>query len=301
MSRHRLAASMLLLAICALAFAVESPSRDSAYRYSDVFTVNADGSGLRNLTRKYLGRDDYPALSPDGRTLVFERERIAGGYGWSGLALMPSRGGRGRDLIRIPDGNAWRPAWSRDGAFVAFTGCYDPCNVRGVGVVRRDGSGLKWIPDASDPTWLSGRRIAFLTEFDGQRAQAIGVTKADGTGRSIVARTSDVAASMFFRPSASPDGTTIAFSAYGPTYLRWPLYVVNVNRGSAPRLIAPSGSDATWAPSGRRLAFYDSNSLWTVRVDGSRLRRLWHPPNPRQRRHRSTQERRPSAREDHRG
>lgn len=69
----------------------------------------------------------------------------------------------------------------------------------------------------------------------------------------------------------------MAFSAYGPESLRWPLYVVNVDRGSPPRRIAPSGYDATWAPGGRRLAFYNSNALWTVRLDGSRLRRLWRP------------------------
>jgi Tol biopolymer transport system component len=145
--------------------------------------------------------------------------------------------------------------------------------------VRRDGSGLTWIPDSSEnsnPTWLAGSRLAFLTEFSGRQAQALAVTNADGTGRRTLARTSDIEAYRLLSPSASPNGMTIAFSAYGPNYLRWSLFLVNVDRGSPPRYVA-DGQDAAWAPSGRRLVFYDSNALWTARLDGSRLRRLWRP------------------------
>lgn len=101
MSRYRLALSTLLLAVCGLAGAAESSSRDADYRYSDIFMVHLDGSGRDNLTRSYAGLDDNPALSPNDRTLVFERGRIEGGYLRTSLAVMPSRGGRARELLRI--------------------------------------------------------------------------------------------------------------------------------------------------------------------------------------------------------
>jgi Tol biopolymer transport system component len=104
------------------------------------------------------------------------------------------------------------------------------------------------------------------------------VATADGTGRRVVARASELAAYDLEQLAASPVGTTIFFSAIvGTPDVAQPLYVVNVDRGSPPRRIVAGALDATWAPSGRRLAFrgHDLPSLWTVRSDGSRRRRLW--------------------------
>ena len=69
-----------------------------------VFLMNADGKGVRRLTR---GRDDYgPAWSPDGRCIVFSRN--------ADLVVMSASGGAPHRLMaskprRASDGN---PAWS---------------------------------------------------------------------------------------------------------------------------------------------------------------------------------------------
>jgi Tol biopolymer transport system component len=145
MSRQRLALSTLVLAVCGLAFVVESSSSDADYPEADIFTVGVDGSGRRNLTKNYTDEDNEPALSPDGRTLVFSRYRSEGGYGRTSLYVMAARGGRARELVRITDGDASGAAWSRDGRYIAFT------SGDRVGVVRRTGGGLTWIADfASD-------------------------------------------------------------------------------------------------------------------------------------------------------
>ena len=66
---------------------------------SDVYVMNADGTGLRRLTRS-RGEDNYPAWSPDGRRIVFGSERD----GNLGLYVMKKDGSRQRRLTRNPRG-----------------------------------------------------------------------------------------------------------------------------------------------------------------------------------------------------
>jgi Tol biopolymer transport system component len=277
--RRRLALSTLIVAVCGFIGASDSGSRNPDYVYNDIFVVDVDGSPRRNLTKSNTGDDGYPAISPDGRTLAHSRHRLPGGEVRVSLAVMPSRGGRARELVGFSNYEAPRDlAWSRDGQFMAFT------VFKRIGVVRHDGSGLIWIPDASNPTWLAGGRIAFQTEPGGE---AIGIANADGSGRGVLARASDLGVITLGPPSASPTGANVAFSAYcvrtasgcapGARHIRWPLYVVDADRGTRPKMIVRSGQEATWSPNGRELAFYDAGALWAVRSDGSRIRRLRAP------------------------
>jgi hypothetical protein len=67
----------------------------------EVFVVNADGSGLRNLTR-----GEHPAWSPDGRRIAFLREgRLAGD-----LYVMNADGSGQRRLARSVGDVAWLPS-----------------------------------------------------------------------------------------------------------------------------------------------------------------------------------------------
>ena len=197
MGRRRLALSTLIVAVCGFIGASESRSRDAAYIYNDIFMVDVDSSRQRNLTKSNTGEDGHPAISPDGRTLAFSRHRIEGGYSRASLAVMPARGGRASELIRITNGDAREPAWSRDGQYLAFMGF-----PRKVGVARRDGSGLTWIPEASHPTWLAGGRIAFLTASE----EAIEMANADGSERVVLARASDLGVVKFLPPTAAGRG-----------------------------------------------------------------------------------------------
>jgi Tol biopolymer transport system component len=266
MSRHRLALSLLVIAICTLAFTLDAFSGQVSSPNLEIFVVNADGSGRHNLTRN-PARDDHPRVSPDGRTVLFVRDRVS-------LRIMASNGTHMRELLSLED--LARPVWSHDGALIAFTSCPDlsrgDCKV---GVLRRDGSGLVWIADAASPTWsATGRRFAFLTSFSPEfrvGPQAIAVANADGSDRRIVVRSwDDFMAQKLLPPGWSPRGSTIAFAAEGAGF---PLYVMKVDGGSPARLVAADGYGPTWSPDGRRLAFY-STGLWTVRADGSGLRRL---------------------------
>ena len=262
MSAYPLALATALLALGLVPPGATAHRAD--YRDQDIFTVKVDASGRRNLTRNYL-MEDRPTLSRDGRALVFERED-------GSLEVMSPNGKGRRVLLRVPGMYAQRPVWSRDGALLAFTtGGYDDPSV---GVVGRNGNGLVLIPNASDPTWLAGHRLAFRADFGPgfrEGPHTLAVAKADGSDRRIVARAKDLAAYHLLPPVASPDGTSIAFSAYTGG---WNLYSLDLTAGSTPRPLGVSGYDQVWSPDGRRLAFNNRGTLWIVRADGTRLRRL---------------------------
>lgn len=267
MSRDRLALSMLMLVlvIFGLGLTFDAYSGEVSSPNLEIFVVNADGSGRRNLTRN-PAQDDHPALSPDGRTVAFDR-------GGASLSVMASNGTRKRELLRLT--RLARPDWSHDGGLIAFTSCVDltPGGCK-VGVLGGNGTGLLWIPEAADPSWTAtGRRLVFRTDFGPgfrEGSRAIAIANADGSDRRIVARASDFMEHELLRPVSSPKGSTIAFDAYTSSF---PLYVSNLEQAAPARLIA-HGYNPAWSPDGRRLAFTNAEDLWTVRADGSGLRRL---------------------------
>jgi len=251
---------LLILSTSALAFSVGS-SQDE--ENTDIFIVAADGSGRRNLTNDHVYGDDYPALSPDGRTLAFARGR--------NLFVMPARGGRARELLP----SATKPTWSPDGANLAFNRVAADNRGYEAGIVRRDGSGVISIPDAWNPTWLDGKRIAFETE-KGDWTYAIAVAKADGSERRVVVRGEDLGLLEVFGPMAAPNGRSIAFTGGNPTPREAArVYSMNLTAGSQPRLISRGwGESPSWSPTGRRVVLVgaDEGGISTVRADGTQRR-----------------------------
>ncbi|HWW60954.1 MAG TPA: DPP IV N-terminal domain-containing protein, partial [Thermoanaerobaculia bacterium] len=108
------------------AFSVATPDLARAKRTSVVWMMNADGTGLRQVTRG--SNDSSPSFSPDGRALAFVRS--------DNVHLLPVAGGEARQLTTFSTGVA-DPIWSPDGRWIAFTsdvypecGADDACNKR---------------------------------------------------------------------------------------------------------------------------------------------------------------------------
>jgi Tol biopolymer transport system component len=161
----------------------------------------------------------------------------------------------------------------RNGLISFWTGAGTPA----VWVVRPDGSGRHLVTRFAQPAKRGsfspdGRRIA----FDGTRTATgpredfdVQLMRVDGSGRRWLTRgrARDTDADW------SPDGRTIIFQRRlgdGPSSI-WTVR----SDGTATRRLGV-GSDPSFSPSGRRIAFAREGDVYSMSVDGSQVRRLRH-------------------------
>ena len=83
---------------------------------ADLFWVNPDGSGLKALTTD-PAYDDQAAFSPDGQKIVFVSTRVGG---TANLWILDLPSGR-IQRIATGAGGDFRPSWSHDGKWIAFS------------------------------------------------------------------------------------------------------------------------------------------------------------------------------------
>jgi Tol biopolymer transport system component len=183
-----------------------------------------------------------------------------------------------------------QPAWSPDGASVAFVRGRAPTDGRDVFVVRRDGTGLRRLtqprsalPAYEGPAWLRDQTVLFarnsadldddLFVVDPGRAGARRLT--DNTVRD-------------WDPAWSPDGSLIAFvrtlesGPFGRRTQNEELFVMRADGSRVRRLTRHRYEDLgpSWSPDGSRIAFTrrvgrtGMMAIHTIRADGTALRRV---------------------------
>jgi TolB protein len=158
----------------------------------NLYVLNSDGSGLRNLTSKLSAAQGFgaqlasdPVWSPNGRKIAFVRLSKP-----LGVYVVNADGSGVRDLTPKPAGAAYAaPAWSPDGRKIAFASERDGNSE--VYVMNANGSGQRNLTrnpalDA-DPAWSpDGRSIAFRSTRDGNTD--IYIMSADGSGQRNLTR-----------------------------------------------------------------------------------------------------------------
>jgi len=153
-----------------LAFSTSTPTENII---PDIYTSDADGSDLTNITKSSEEWESAPDFSPNGSQMCFSGGNLKIG---SGIYIMNSDASNPTRLVG--DESPYRLYsdcdWSPDGTKIAYT--YNPESGGNVGygdvyVMNADGSGktklTKSPDDELDPSWApDGTKIAFSSDRD---------------------------------------------------------------------------------------------------------------------------------------
>lgn len=198
---------------------------------SDIYVMNADGSGVRNLTGALPGFAGDPAWSPDGRYIVFESQRGTN----SDIYTVHIQTGKRQRLTtsRAPDED---PAWSPDGRRIAFTSGRD--GNREIYVMDRTGDRISNPArnisrnSASDrnPSWSPN---GDLVAFDSDRDRNLEIYT---TNERFVLRRLTNNSGLDALPAWAPNGKSIVFVSDREEPGNRDLYVMNSNGSSVRKL-----------------------------------------------------------------
>jgi TolB protein len=199
---------------------------------TEIYLMSPDGSNLRRLTDN-AATDGFPALSPDGKKIVFDsnRNRAEGEpVNTSDLFVMNTKGEELRFLIRGSSAT-----WSPDSKNIAF---------------HASASGLG-LPIKPDPSAATSDSDIFVANVDDLLAGVAGPRNLTNNPEAI---DDD--------PDWSPDGQRIVFTSHPVTddpqrSNQAELYVINVDGTGLTRLTfnAEEERGPSWSPDGERIVY----------------------------------------------
>jgi Tol biopolymer transport system component len=241
---------------------------------ADIYSIRGDGTGLRQLTSTDVN-EFQPAWSPDGAKIAYAEDETANkcdGCPWT-VWEMNADGSGQHALTTGGDGSFDDyPAWSPDGTTIAFEHATIEKGPFVWTLPAGGGPIVHLIPHGDDPVYGPTR----LAYFRGDVAPTLVQTSTfDGGDVKTVARDG---AALIGSLAWSKKGTL----AYLRSDTHGRLSLVVVGSGTHPLGGldgSPFGSGLAWSPDGSELAFEavdreGVSDLWTVRPDGTHLRRL---------------------------
>ena len=205
---------------------------------TDIFVVNADGSGLTRLTTT-TSYQTQPSWSPDGSKIVFTSYRD----GDANIYVMNEDGSGQTQLTSTTDHDEW-PSWSPDGSKIVFRSLRNGQD--DLYLMDPDGQNQTRLTTHSStefqPTWSpDGLKIAFCSQRDGN--EEIYMINADGTNELRITNNPSSDQS----PEWSADGTEMAFGSSRSG--NWSFWTMNVD-GTNQTLRVSQGTSSIGGASG---------------------------------------------------
>lgn len=264
---------------------VDSP----AGAVGDIFTVNPDGTNLKQLT--FFGSSEvgagYESWSPDGKHLAFQRFHQNTGQGE--LLLMNADGSNQHVVLSDPNFNFAQPSFSPDGTQIvgAVCGITSNCalyrvNVNGSGFTQLTPNDIN--PDQSDvlPVYSPDGTIAFTSTARGGVISAVYLMNRDGS----IIRLTPPALEAWIE-DRSPDGQKLVFATnFFPGVLDEEIWSINADGTEPTRLTdhnsnyrgyfaGPHDIAPSWSPQGDAIVFerdapdYSGSAIYIMNADGS--------------------------------
>jgi TolB protein len=218
--------------------------------FHDVWTINADGTGLTRITHAPWPEFD-PSWSPDGKRIAFRSERNGEPEIW----IMNADGSQQHRLTA-----GLSPAWSPDGSMIAYASpgellCPPGRGLRctGLSIMNVDGSGQHRVPHTDGgeyPSWSpDGKRIAFNSNLTGDHVMYI--ARADGSKVVGLAATGEG-----WQVDWSPNGRSILFTSHRDHPDNYTdIYMMRPDGTGVRRLTNARAYTPAWSPDGEHIVF----------------------------------------------
>jgi serine/threonine protein kinase/Tol biopolymer transport system component len=223
------------------------------------------------------GRESFPTLSPDGRSLLY----VKAVDGNADIYLQRVGGGNPLDLTHDSAMDDTQPAFSPDGQQIAFRSEREG---GGLFVMGATGESVRRLTEFGyNPAWApDGRRIVFATEGVAdplQRRQTSQLWVMDlAAGRKVPVGRGDAV-----QPSWSPHGQRIAYWGIPAGSARRLLWTIPAAGGPPTQVTNDEhiNWDPIWSPDGRYLYYVSDRSgsmnIWRVPIDEASGRVLGEP------------------------
>lgn len=181
-----------------------SSNRSSGNSTTDLFVINNDGTGLRQVTNIPSQSEYFPSISPDGKTVVY-----ASSDGKLYLCNLDGSNVQqlGNFISPSRSVHALKPIWSYDGLLIFFNANIESAAYN-IYSIKADGTGLKRITySTTSNEWLNSVSKNNILAYYSTDSYHVFTVNANGTNPKQVTN--------FFSgdPAISPDGSMIAFIA----------------------------------------------------------------------------------------